>query len=200
MTQLLWARHGENVANLSRTFSHRVFDGDLTERGRAQAERLGQLLASAGSPIGLIAVSPLKRAVQTAEIVGGHLGLEPELTLDDLREVNVGDLDGRNDDAAWATYDRILESWRRGRIHERFPTGEDLIDLETRLRRALVHVVSKAEGRLPLVVAHGANIRAALPRLAQVPDPGVDLATGGIARFTVEADHHGSRIALNSWA
>ena len=37
MTVVHWARHGENVANLSRTFSYRVFDSDLTERGIAQA-------------------------------------------------------------------------------------------------------------------------------------------------------------------
>jgi hypothetical protein len=32
MVKLLWARHGENVANLTGTLSYRVFDGDLTER------------------------------------------------------------------------------------------------------------------------------------------------------------------------
>ena len=37
MTRVFWVRHGEKVANLSRTFSHRVFDGDLTDHGRGQA-------------------------------------------------------------------------------------------------------------------------------------------------------------------
>src|SRR6202044_4087580 len=41
MATVLWARHGQNVANLSQTFSYRVFDGDLTETGREQALRLG---------------------------------------------------------------------------------------------------------------------------------------------------------------
>ena len=31
VAEILWARHGENVANLTRTFSYRVFDGDLTD-------------------------------------------------------------------------------------------------------------------------------------------------------------------------
>jgi hypothetical protein len=37
---VLWARHGENEANLTRRFSHRRLDLDLTARGRAQAQRL----------------------------------------------------------------------------------------------------------------------------------------------------------------
>jgi hypothetical protein len=31
MAVVHWARHGENVANVSHTFSYRVFDGDLTD-------------------------------------------------------------------------------------------------------------------------------------------------------------------------
>ena len=42
MTVVHWARHGENAANLSRRFSYRVFDGDLTDRGIAQAEHLAE--------------------------------------------------------------------------------------------------------------------------------------------------------------
>jgi hypothetical protein len=37
MVTILWARHGENVANLTRTFSYRVFDGNLTDAGQEPA-------------------------------------------------------------------------------------------------------------------------------------------------------------------
>jgi broad specificity phosphatase PhoE len=46
MVKILWARHGENVANLTKTFSYRVFDGDLTERGKRQAAELAERLAA----------------------------------------------------------------------------------------------------------------------------------------------------------
>jgi broad specificity phosphatase PhoE len=69
MTVVHWAGHGENVADTSRTFSYRVFDGDLTDRGIAQAGQLPGALREAAHPYGLLVCSPLRRASQTAEIV-----------------------------------------------------------------------------------------------------------------------------------
>ena len=55
----------------------------LSEKGRLQAERLGTLLAGAGFHTDVILSSPKLRAVETAEFVGGAVGLavtlEPRL-------------------------------------------------------------------------------------------------------------------------
>ena len=117
---VIWARHGQNQANLTRQFSHRRLDSDLTVVGREQAEALAGLLArrldhtTATSPA--LFASPLRRAQQTAEIVARRLDGDVE-TIDALREVDIGELDGR-----------------------RFPGGEDLHDLCTRLATALERV------------------------------------------------------------
>ena len=154
---VIWARHGQNQANLTRQFSHRRLDLDLTVVGREQAEALAGLLArrldhtTATSPA--LFASPLRRAQQTAEILARRLDGDVE-TIDALREVDIGELDGR-----------------------RFPGGEDLHDLCTRLATALERVARAASGRPAVVVAHGANLRAALPGLTGVPDPGTDLGT-----------------------
>jgi broad specificity phosphatase PhoE len=195
---VLWARHGENVANLTRTLSYRVFDGDLTDVGRRQARELGErLTAGGGDRIGLLACSPLRRARQTADIVGQRLGLPVAMEIDDLREVNVGELDGRSDARAWDIYTAVLAAWRAGDTLARFPGGENRDELCARLLRALTVVArSAAAGPSPvladsavaerlLVVAHGANLRAALPCLAGEPDPGTDLPTGGVAALRV---------------
>src|SRR5215472_6365596 len=121
MTVVHWARHGENAANVSRTFSYRIFDGDLTDLGIMQAEQLAAALHVATNHYGLLACSPLRRARQTAHIVSAHLGLPVWTELEDLREVNVGDLDGRSDDAAWRVYDAVLAGWRSGLLDHRFP-------------------------------------------------------------------------------
>ena len=87
------------------------------------------------------------------------------MELDDLREINVGGLDGRSDERAWDTYARVLAAWKAGETEVRFPGGEDHAELCPRLRRALAAVARSAGDRRSLLVAHGANLRAALPGL-----------------------------------
>jgi broad specificity phosphatase PhoE len=201
MTVVHWARHGENVANLSRTFSYRVFDGDLTGRGIAQARCLAETLRAAADRYGLLVCSPLRRARQTAQIVSARLRLPVTAELDDLREVNVGELDGRADDSAWRVYEATLAAWRSGQLGQRFPGGESGYELAARIRRALRAVASQAGVADAVVVAHGASIRAAVPTLTGQPDPGGDLATGDVARFDVTPGPGSAvDIALATWA
>jgi broad specificity phosphatase PhoE len=202
VTVVHWARHGENVANLSRTFSYRIFDGDLTDRGVTQAHDLAETLSASGHRYGLLACSPLRRARQTAQIVSARLALPVGAELDDLREVNVGDLDGRSDDDAWEIYDAMLAAWRSGQLDRRFPGGESGRELAARIGRALRAVAEQARGWEAIVVAHGASIRAAVPVLTGQPDPGTDLATGGLARFTVTpgpGPGSGVDVSLAAW-
>lgn len=198
MATVLWARHGQNEANLTRTFSHRGYDRDLTDLGRRQAEELAERLAR-DEAVGVLASSPLRRARQTAAVVGERLGLVVAPVLDELRELNVGELDGRADEASWRTYDGVLAAWRAGDRSARFPGGENRDELCARLRTALGVVAAAAGDRTALVVAHGAAIRAALPALAGVTDPGADLATGTYAQLRVEAGAPGVVVELVSW-
>ena len=66
--RLYFARHGESLANTTRTFSNRDPWHPLTERGEQQAAELAETLAPEG--IGRIFSSPAARAQQTAGIVG----------------------------------------------------------------------------------------------------------------------------------
>jgi broad specificity phosphatase PhoE len=200
MTVVHWARHGENIANLSRTFSYRVFDGDLTDRGIEQAEALAARLRQAGC-YGLLVCSPLRRARQTAHIVSARLGLPLAAELDDLREVNVGELDGRADARAWRVYEATLAAWRSGQLGQRFPGGETGDELVARTERALLGIAAGAGQADAVVIAHGASIRAALPALTGQPDPGLDLPTGTVARLCVtRGQGNAASIALTAWA
>ncbi len=51
----------------------------LSDKGRAQADRLGRFLARVGFTPDVIVTSPKLRASQTAEIVGEHLKLTPRV-------------------------------------------------------------------------------------------------------------------------
>ena len=200
MTVVYWARHGENAANVSRRFSYRIFDGDLTGRGVRQAEQLAAALQASGHSFGLLVSSPLRRARQTAQIVSAGLGLPVWAELEDLREVNVGDLDGRSDGAAWQAYDTVLASWRSGQLADRFPGGESGHELAARIGRALRVIAQQAGSDDAIVIAHGASLRAAIPSLTGQPDPGADLATGAVASLTVTPGAGpAAGIALAAW-
>jgi broad specificity phosphatase PhoE len=195
-----WARHGQNVANLTNTLSHRRFDGDLTDLGRKEASELGLRvkLRDLEAPT-VVICSPLRRAAQTAEIVGALLGLD--VTEDEaLREIDVGSLDGRSDAEAWARYASTLSAWRRGNLGLRFPDGENCWELIDRIAAALTNAIRTSGCGSTLVIAHGANIRAALPWLTNTPDPGVDLPTAGIARLRATRRSTGDlTFALERW-
>ena len=62
----------------------------LSEKGRSQAERLGRYLADIGFRTDAIVTSPKLRALQTAEIVAAHLGVD---VVEDHRLAGALDLD-----------------------------------------------------------------------------------------------------------
>ncbi len=159
-----YVRHGENEATISREFSHRVVDHPLTDRGVEQARRLAAFFA-AGLPVAEpVYSSPLRRAVQTAEILAERLGVGVTI-VENFRELNVGELDGRSDAEAWARYEAVLESWYAGHGDEAFPGGEDHGQLVDRVRRGLAEVVRGRDREAIVVVAHGGVMRAALEGL-----------------------------------
>lgn len=141
----------------------------------------------------------MRRAAETAAILAEALGMADVTADENLREVNVGSLDGRNDGRSWDTYNSVLDAWRHGDYDARFPGGEDCAGLAARLRAAFMAMTGPGDDQV-LVVAHGANIRAALPLLAAVPDPGQDLPAGGTARFVMSRGNAGIRLCLLSWA
>jgi broad specificity phosphatase PhoE len=124
--------------------------------------------------------------------------------LEDLRELNVGDLDGRSDAQAWQTYSAVVAAWRAGDLSARFPGGEDCTELCRRVLRAMVTVAGlpalpRSSGARTLVVAHGGALRAAVPSLTGEPDPGSDMPTGSAAVLRVLPDGMTPPLRLLSW-
>ena len=161
---LYLVRHGENPANLTREFSYRKIDYSLTERGVRQAEQTASYFAALGPGQRLDAIysSPLKRAIETAEIIGAATG-HAVTVIEEFREINCGDWDGiPPTDALWEEHDRILLSWRNGDHGVRFPGGEDFHELRARARYGIGQAVAGRDGQAILVVAHGGIVGATL--------------------------------------
>jgi len=176
---LYLVRHGENPANLTREFSYRKVDYPLTELGVRQAEQTAAYFASLGADLGdgqridAVFSSPLKRALQTAEIIGTATG-HAVTVIEEFREINCGDFDGAPPtQALWDQHDRILESWRDGDHDARFPGGEDYHMLLARVRRGLAQAVAGRDSQDVVIVAHGGIVGASLKDVC--PDLDLDL-------------------------
>jgi broad specificity phosphatase PhoE len=176
----LWlARHGETVENAEGRILGRR-DPPLSPAGIAQAEALARRLKDAG--IAAVWASPLRRARETAEIVGRALGIEP-VVLADLVESDRGDWEGRRVAELADESPDLHAAFIAGDSSFRFPGGESMAEQGARTRSALAAVRA---GPLPaLVVAHAGTIRAALADSGAPVPPESALAHGGVVELTL---------------
>lgn len=166
--KLYLVRHGENRANITKEFSHRKVDYDLTERGRLQSLQTAEYFRSI--PVDRIYASPLKRARQTAAYIAEAKGL-PVGVIEEFRELDVGDLEGRApDQAAWETYFRVTRDWYEGRLDSAFPNGEDGRELCRRFRAGLRKALSDESAPSVVVVGHGGIFTAGVLELCAIRD------------------------------
>lgn len=125
---LYLARHGETEANREKRFSGRR-DTPLTEKGRAQARAVGEILKRAlGMQPSLAFVSsPLKRARLTMEIVRETLGLPREGYTTDARiaEIDLGRWDQLTDAEARALDPARFDARAADKWRVRVPDGEN---------------------------------------------------------------------------
>src|SRR4051812_46847322 len=104
--RLIVARHGE-AAYETDTMSES--GGSLTSLGRTQARELGERLRT--ERVAGVVCSELARAVQTAEIAAGVLGL-PVTVREGLQEFPAGDFRGQRYDHGF--FDPMVRSWLAG--------------------------------------------------------------------------------------
>jgi broad specificity phosphatase PhoE len=157
-TPILMARHGETTYNAAERFQGQGDEAVLTDKGREQARELAELAAQ--EPLAALYCSPVRRARQTAAIVGERIGLEP---VADARfaETNTGDWT----DMTYADVERAdpegFEAWKHAGEGFRYPGGESLREQMDRVVDGLVEVTQN--GALPaLIVCHRGTIRVAL--------------------------------------
>lgn len=157
---VLLCRHGETDDNRPPLRFQGWRDTPLNEHGRRQARSLAEQLPGAG--IASIWSSDLARARETAEIVGGRLGLDVKLDWR-LREGNRGRWEGRLFEDVARTEPELFAGWERAGARWRFPEGESLQEQLERVAACVDEV--RGTGPLPaLLVCHGGSIRVMLCR------------------------------------
>jgi broad specificity phosphatase PhoE len=153
MNTVYLVRHGENVANITKEFSYKLVDYSLTAKGIIQAEQTAEYFIDKG--ITDIYCSPLKRAIETAEIIAKKLKLNFAI-VENFREINVGAFEGNSySKKDWDIHNAILDDWFAGKHDTMFPEGEDYHILSKRMIDGILKVIDNRSDRNIVVVGHG---------------------------------------------
>jgi len=148
-------RHAESEWNAAGRWQGQR-DPALSERGREQAQRLAATLADA--QVEAIVASDLRRARETAAIVGGALGVTPHLDAR-LRERDLGYWSGLTSVEIVARWPRDLARLRERDLELQPGGGESLRALQARVA-AFVAVLAAWPGDGALaVVTHAGVLR-----------------------------------------
>ena len=202
---LILLRHGESVWNAKNLFTGWV-DVELSDKGRAEAARGGQLLKEAKLLPDVLHTSLLKRAINTADIALENAGVSdiPIKRSWRLNERHYGALQGKDKAQTLAQYGaEQFALWRRSfdtpppaiadddqysqkndpkysDIKDQLPRTECLKDVITRVLPYLTGEIYSdlKTNRNVLVTAHGNSIRAIVKYLDEISD--IDIASVNI--------------------
>ena len=164
--RILLLRHGETDWNLQGRCQG-VADIDLNDTGRQQAREIAAALSA--EKIHAIYSSDLKRAIQTAEIIGGAHRLEVAVDCD-FRELDHGAFEGLTFADIRTSYPDFLERWRSAPADLVVPGGERLVDVEKRAWKGIERVVQGHPANATVVVvSHNFPILTVLCRITGTP-------------------------------
>jgi len=201
MHTLVLVRHGESTWNKDNRFTGWT-DVDLTEHGRDEAKRAGQVLAQQGFTFDVAYVSVLKRAIRTLWIILDEMDLMwiPVHNSWRLNERHYGALQGLNKAETAAKFgEDQVQIWRRsyalpppplapddprhpahdpryaGLDPNDLPVTECLKDTVERFLPFWADTLAPAvrAGRRVLVAAHGNTLRALVKYLDNVSDDAI---------------------------
>jgi len=166
-TEILLVRHGESRAHTpDEPFP--LVDGhgdpELSDLGHEQALRVGERLKS--EPIDAIYVTSLRRTVETAAPLAGHLGIEPVVERD-LREVHLGEWEGGLLRIKVHENDPIALKMREEERWDVIPGAESHDSIQRRVKGALARIVKAHPDQMVAAFVHGGIVAHILAQAAQ---------------------------------
>ena len=157
-TTLILVRHGETAHTVQKKFSGRGGDDPgLNADGRAQVRALADWLAPLADEIVATVSSPLRRTLETAEILAERLG--HQLVVEDgLAEAAFGTWDGLTFGQVQEAHPDDLDAWL-GSMHIAPGGGDSFTEMDTRVRRARDRLIKAYPGKAVLAVTHVTPIK-----------------------------------------
>jgi alpha-ribazole phosphatase len=153
---MLLIRHGESTWNQERRIQGNL-DPGLSDQGRAQAALLAARLKN--RRLAALYTSPLRRALDTAAIVGESTGLIPQ-SIDGLREIRLGEWEGKTATEIRTTSGNLYDRWLDRPLEVSSPPGGEQICAFQRRAVGAIECLRRAhtDGDL-LIVTHGGVIK-----------------------------------------
>ncbi len=148
--KLFLVRHCQTDWNLN----HRIqgsSDINLNEEGLRQSSALASWFRQ--FKIDAVYSSPMRRAVETAERIAKNFNLEVK-TLNGLRELNHGVLEGESSLEVWNRHGELLRRWIENPMNIKLPGGESIADLKERVSNAIDEILEKHRNDNVVVVGH----------------------------------------------
>ena len=148
---LILVRHGRTAVNAGTRLQGRM-DAPLDDLGLRQAAATGEWVRSRWD-VSEVVSSPLVRAFDTAKAIAHDVRIDESFI-----ELDYGDWDGM------ALSDVPREEWNRWRSDPslRPPNGETLLELDARVRPAVVSLLERARDENIVVVSHVSPIKSAV--------------------------------------
>jgi broad specificity phosphatase PhoE len=180
VTRAIWLVRHATTAWTGVRWTGARSDPPLSDEGRRAADELGTELAGRVRPGTPVLSSPSRRAVETATPIAASLGVDVELD-PDLREVDVGELDGRTFDETAAAYPALAQQVLAADREIDWPGGERAEDLRVRADTAWRRALERAGDGSIVLVTHGGVVGELVASLvaADAEEPRSWLPAGG---------------------
>ena len=156
-TIIYLTRHGETEWNIEKRLQGRG-DSPLTKDGIQRAKELRDRIKNID--IDVIYSSPIKRALNTANILRGNKNIDI-VTDDSLMEMCFGDYEGKKIDIV----QEENPSWdinliMQGNVEICAPNGENLKEVRERISKLMNKIIAENMGKSILIVTHGITLKA----------------------------------------
>jgi alpha-ribazole phosphatase/probable phosphoglycerate mutase len=155
---LILVRHGEISSNVIKVYAGKSSEG-LTEKGIRQAHEVAEEIATYN--IDSLYSSPVRRAVQTAQIIGNKIDKD-YIIEENFREMEMGPWEGLSEQDISQMYPKEWKLWRSSPADLRLPGRETLDDLLSRALRGVQRINRSKDSQKTVIVTHVAIIRVLL--------------------------------------
>jgi probable phosphoglycerate mutase len=168
-TTLVLVRHGVTAHTVEKRFSGGLDSSNpgLSDEGRAQIRATADWLAPLAERLDAVIASPVRRTLESAEILAEVLGKQVEVE-PGFAEMEFGSWDGLTFTEVAEKFADELDEWL-GSIDVSPGGGESFAVVEKRVLAALQRVLDTHHGRTVLVVSHVTPIKTLVAHAVDAP-------------------------------